>query len=99
MHHLDAEWRNAPRSIDTASASSLGETALQAALTDASYQGAVPVSVVESVEVEKRQSGPRYWAQYRGVFGQVMPLGSNYKIDCPAGFWGERVRYDWQMYG
>lgn len=72
---------------------------MRTAPSEASNQSAMPVGVAESVEVEKRQSGPRYWAQYRGVFGQVLPLGSDYKIDCPTGFWGEKVRYDWQMYG
>jgi hypothetical protein len=49
--------------------------------------------------IEKRQNGLANWTQYRGDFGQVMTLGNAEKVDCPAGFWGDRVQYDWQIYG
>lgn len=49
--------------------------------------------------VKKRQTSPGYWAQYRGDAAQVMALGNGRKLDCPRGFWGERVQYDWQLFG
>ncbi|KAI9632736.1 Alpha/Beta hydrolase protein [Dioszegia hungarica] len=47
---------------------------------------------------KQHESRAERWDRYTGNEGQVYALGGGKVGGCPKGFWGEKVRYDWQLY-
>lgn len=38
------------------------------------------------------------WEKYRGEVAQVYAIGGGKVNVCPGGYWGQKVKFDWQIY-